>query len=344
MEELHNIKNEALAIILQTQSLKELKELKISYLGRKGKINKLLQNVSKFPKEQKIRYGQLINETKKALQKAISHQELTLGQQVSGKDQLIDLTFPGKKPSQGHLHLITKAIQEITQIFERIGFERVRYPEVDTDFYAFESLNMPKDHPARDEWETYFIKNNPKLVLSPHTSSGQVREMERLGKPPIRMINIAKCYRRQSDISHTTMFFQFEGLVVDKGISISHLKGTFDYFFKAFYGKDRQIRLRPFNFCFTEPSFEVDVSCGICKGEGVIKGKNCRLCKEGWLELAGAGMVHPNVLKYGGIDPKKYSGFAFGTGVGRTYMMKEGLKIPDNRILFSNNLNILKQF
>lgn len=345
MEELHNLKNEALALINEVKSKKELEALRVAFLGRKGKINQLLKEVPKLNKQEKVRLGRTINEIKKIILQAIERKQSTIGQQPATSKKFFDFTLSGKRIPTGHLHLITHAIEEISDIFARIGFERLRYPEVETDWYAFEGLNMPQDHPARDEWETYFIAENPKLVLTPHTSSGQVREMERLGKPPIRMINIAKCYRRQSDISHTTMFFQFEGLVIDKRISISHLKGTFDYFFKAFYGPEREIRLRPFNFRFTEPSFEVDVSCGLCKGKGKLaNGKKCRLCKEGWLELAGAGMVHPQVLKNGGIDPKKYSGFAFGTGVERTYMMKEGLKIPDNRILYSNNLRILKQF
>lgn len=175
-------------------------------------------------------------------------------------------------------------------------------------------------------------------MLTPQTSSGQVREMQRLGKPPVRMINIAKCYRRQSDVTHTAMFHQFEGLVVDKGISISHLKGVTDYFVENFYGPGRKTRLRPFHFQFTEPSFEVDINCGICLGKG------CRVCKSGWHELGGAGMVHPNVLRAGGIDPKIYSGFAFGWGVERTYMMKAGAKIDDNRLMYSTDMRFLEQF
>lgn len=342
-----NLKNEALALIQEANSKKELEFLRIAFLGRKGKINQLLKEVVNLDKEEKAQMGRLTNDVKKAIEDALKQKSsllITHYSLLKDKD-FFDFTLPGKKPPPGHLHLITQAIEEITNIFARIGFERLRYPEVETDWYAFEGLNMPQDHPARDEWETYFIDKNPKLVLTPQTSSGQLREMERIGKPPIRMINIAKCYRRQSDVSHTTMFFQFEGLVVDKGISISNLKGTFDYFFKAFYGPERQARLRPFHFMFTEPSFEIDVTCGICKGKGVLKnGSNCRLCKEGWLELGGAGMVHPNVLKNGGIDSKIYSGYAFGWGVERTYMMKEGLKIPDNRILYSNELGVLQQF
>ena len=219
----------------------------------------------------------------------------------------------------------------------------MRYPEVDWDWYAFESLNMPASHPARDDWETFIVDapEHPKLgkiVLTPHTSNGQVREMERLGHPPIRMVNIAKCYRRQSDVSHTPMFHQFEGLVIDENINITHLKGTIDYFVKQFFGPNRKSRLRPYHFQFTEPSFEVDVTCDICLGKG------CKLCKEGWLELGGAGMVHPNVLKAGKIDSEKYTGFAFGWGVERTYMMKSGLKIPDLRLLYSNDIRFLNQF
>jgi len=202
---------------------------------------------------------------------------------------------------------------------------------------------MPKDHPARDEWETIFIDQKPhlkmgKMVLTTHTSNGQVREMERVKKPPIKMINIAKCYRRQQDITHTIMFHQFEGLLIDKNINIPHLKGVFDYFAKEFYGPDRKTRLRPFNFRFTEPSFEVDINCPLCLGKG------CRTCKSGWHELGGAGMVHPNVLKAGGIDPKKYTGFAFGWGVERTYMMRSNLKIEDFRLFYSNDFRFLKQF
>ncbi len=205
---------------------------------------------------------------------------------------------------------------------------------------------MKSDHPARDEWETFFV-NNPEnnklkkpqtIVLTPHTSNGQVREMQRIKTPPVRMLNIAKCYRRQSDVSHNPFFYQFEGLLVDKNISIAHLKGTLDYFVKNFFGPERETRLRPYHFQFTEPSFEIDISCGVCRGKG------CKVCKQGWLELGGAGMVHPNVLKAGNIDSKKYSGFAFGWGVERTMMMKDNLNIDDVRKLYEPDLRFLRQF
>jgi phenylalanyl-tRNA synthetase alpha chain len=231
---------------------------------------------------------------------------------VKTKKVWFDPTIPGENIETGNLHLITQAIDEISQIFKQIGFVRVRYPEVDWDWYAFESLNFDKLHPARDNWETFWLDSKPNarmgpMLLTPHTSNGQVREMERIKKPPIRMINMAKTYRRQLDASHTQMFHQFEGLVIDKGISLVHLKGTLEYFVKKYFGEQREIRLRPHNFPFTEPSFEIDITCDICDGKG------CKVCKEGWLELAGAGMVHPNVLRNGNIDPEEYSGFAFGT-------------------------------
>jgi len=205
---------------------------------------------------------------------------------------------------------------------------------------------MPSTHPAYDEWETFIIqsvsdrKQSPirdRMVLTPHTSNGQVREMEK-GKLPIRMINIAKCYRRQIDVSHTPMFHQFEGMYIDKNVSIGHLKGFIDFFVKQYFGPDRKFRLRPFHFQFTEPSFEVDISCDICNGRG------CRLCKEGWLELAGSGMIHPVVLRNGGVDPNKYSGFAIGWGIERTYMMKTGTQLDDIRLIYSNDIRFLEQF
>jgi len=207
---------------------------------------------------------------------------------------------------------------------------------------------MPKGHPARDDFETFFIEAKEhqkfgKMILSPHTSSGQNREMQRV-KPPIRMINIAKTYRPNWDATHTPMFHQFEGLCIDKDINITHLKGTIDYFVKEFFGKERTIRLRPAHFQFTEPSFEIDVSCGICLGKGEVGGKKCRVCKSGWLELAGAGMVHPNVFKMGGIDPKAYTGWAFGFGPERCMMMREEMKIDDIRILYSGDIRFLEQF
>jgi phenylalanyl-tRNA synthetase alpha chain len=337
-------------------------ELQIKYLGKKGRFNQLAQAIRDIPPEERKLAGQLLNEVKVYLETAILERESA----GAGATAQIDLTAPGIKPKIGHLHPISQAMEEITHIFEGIGFTRVRYPEVDWDWYVFESLNMPPDHPARDEWETFFVdapdhSSKGKVVLTTHTSNGQVREMERLGsKPPIRMINIARCYRRQQDATHTQMFHQFEGLVVDKGITIQHLKGTLDYFAEQFYGPGTKSRIRPFHFQFTEPSFEVDFSCHICGGTGLLnpagkpsdqawagdKGEftKCKFCKSGWHEVGGAGMVHPNVLKAGGIAPDEFTGFAFGWGVERTYTLKEGLNIDDIRLLYSGDLRFLEQF
>ena len=335
--------------------------------GKKGVFTLLAKQIKDIDQTERKQAGQLLNSLKIELENnllELSNTQANSTQKIPGT---VDLSIPGIKPLVGHLHPVSQAIHEITSIFEKIGFIRVRYPEVDWDWYAFESLNMPPEHPARDDWETFFIdqpdttqdvaydssqprKRHPslvggKMVLTPHTSNGQVREMERVkNQPPIRMINIARCYRRQQDATHTQVFHQFEGLVVDKNITIQHLKGTLEYFAQNFYGPNVRSRIRPFHFRFTEPSFEVDFSCTICEGTGLIRGEKCKLCKSGWHEVGGAGMVHPNVLKAGNIDPDKYTGFAFGWGIERTYTLKPGLNIDDIRLLYSADLRFLEQF
>lgn len=327
--------------------------IRTKYLGKKGLFNDLAKNLSQLDSLDRPEAGRLLNQLKAKLESEIDRLE----SQSQKNSTWTDLTAPGIKPKQGHMHPISQAIEDITHIFEKIGFTRVRYPEVDWDWYVFEALNMPQNHPARDEWETFFV-DAPKhselgnMVLTTHTSNGQVREMQRLGKPPIRMINIGRTYRRQQDATHTQVFHQFEGLVVDKGINIQHLKGTIDYFAREFYGEGAKSRIRPFHFKFTEPSFEVDFSCHICHGSGYLDGQKdengspqkCRFCKSGWHEVGGAGMVHPNVLRAGGIDPDEYTGFAFGWGVERTYTLREGLNLDDIRLLYSSELEFLEQF
>ncbi len=351
-EQLINIKNNAIPLIFDAKSPKELEEARIHILGKNGTLTQAMKDIIKAAPEDKPRLGKAANEVKKIIEEALAEKNRELSAEETNKTHIkIDVTEPGIKPPLGHLHLITQAIQEITAIFEKIGFMRVRYPEVEWDWFAFESLNFPENHPARDDWETFFIREKPDpkkgpMLLTPHTSSGQVREMLRhvedskrtKNEIDIKMLNIAKCYRRQSDVSHTPMFHQFEGLVVGKNIAITHLKGTLDYFVKSYFGENRSARIRPYHFQFTEPSFEVDVSCGVCNGKG------CKLCKAGWLEMGGAGMVHPNVLKAGEIDPREYCGFAFGWGVERVLMMKEGIEIDDLRLLYSNKLEFLEQF
>lgn len=361
--ELMNIKNQAVSLILDASSEKELEEIKLQFLGKSGALTTTLKGLAKLPPEERPEAGKVANEVKQIIEETIETAEAGLRQQKIEKIRSIDVTEPGIRPALGHLHPVTQAIEEITTIFAKIGFSRVRHPEIDWDYYAFEALNFPENHPARDDWETFFIdqekdvKMGP-VVLTPHTSNGQVREIEKSvealretdrfrankegledsGNIAIRMINLAKTYRRQSDVSHAPMFHQFEGLVVGKDISITHLKGTLDYFVKSYFGENRVTRIRPYHFQFTEPSFEVDISCGVCNGKG------CKLCKAGWLELGGAGMVHPNVLRYGGLDPEVYTGFAFGVGVERVLMMREGMEIDDLRILYANKLEFLEQF
>ncbi|HAU98958.1 MAG: Phenylalanine-tRNA ligase alpha subunit [Microgenomates group bacterium GW2011_GWF2_45_18] len=331
-------------IILEKSKTFTSDEIVDKILSKKGDLAGLMQMLPQVETDQKKIAGKIANELKKSL--------LVLVKKASVAHTLdLDLTAPLSAQKKGHVHPISSAMNEITRIFERIGFMHVRYPEVDWEWYPFDSLNMPKDHPARDEWETFLVDSpyyHPqlgKMVLTPHTSNGQVREMQRLeSKPPIRMINIARCYRRQADVTHTEMFHQFEGLVVDKGITIQHLKGTIDHFAREFYGPGARSRIRPFHFMFTEPSFEVDFSCTLCDGTGFIKGERCRFCKSGWHEVGGAGMVHPNVLKAGGINPNEYTGFAFGWGIERTYTLRKGLKLDDIRLLYSGNVSFLKQF
>lgn len=327
-------------------------QLKLSLLGSKSTLSTLTKSIRRVSPDDRQAIGIVVKEVKSAIEHALD-EKTAKGQQTPTQSTGFDNTMPGIRPPVGHLHIVSQAVNEITAIFDHIGFTRVRHPEVDWDWYPFESLNMPPSHPARDEWETFFIRypgkpsrdpKRQKVVLTPHTSNGQVREMEK-GILPIRMINIAKCYRRQIDVSHTPMFHQFEGLYIDTHVSIAHLKGVLTYFAQQFFGPSRKTRLRPFHFQFTEPSFEVDISCGICNGTGTTsQGSPCRLCKAGWLELGGAGMVHPVVLKNGGIDPNVYSGFAFGWGVERTYMMKSGTQLDDIRLLYSNDVRFLEQF
>lgn len=351
--------------INSSKNLSELSKIEIKLLGRNGEINKLLSEIKNIPNEERRKYGQEVNQLKTSIVRSIEVREKEL--QDIKSETFFDKTLPGKAYPKGSLHIVSLAIEEISKIFEKIGFIRVSYPEVDFEYGAFESLNMPTNHPARDDVETSFI-NTPahsvlgKMVLTPHTSNGQNREMKRVGKPPIRMINISKCYRPNWDPTHTPMFHQFEGLCVDPNISIVNLKGTLDYFAEKYFGKGTKTRLRPHHFQFTEPSFEVDISCNNCHGTGLIKKDpstrsldasslrmtsadadvKCRVCKSGWLELGGCGMVHPNVLKEGGIDSEKYSGWAFGFGIERVIMMKYGL--DDIRNYYSGDIRFLEQF
>ena len=327
-----------------------LREIEVRLLGRKGEMNAVLAELPKLPPEGRAELGAAANKAKERIAAEIAERRKKLASELMeglAESEWIDITEPGKAAPAGHIHPSDAAIAEISELFSRIGFRRARYREAEADRYAFEILNMPPEHPARDDWETFFLdapaSKQGKQLLTPHTSNAQGHEMERR-KPPIRMVSIGKTYRRQSDLTHLPMFHQFEGLVIDKGISLSHLAGVLDYFAKNYFGADRVTRLRPHHFPFTEPSFEVDISCGLCGGAGKINGAACRVCKTGWLELGGAGMVHPNVLRAGGIDPKAWSGFAFGWGLERTMMMRAGLQVPDIRLIYANDFRFLNQF
>ena len=321
----------------QSSDINSIEQIKIKYLGRQGEVNKLFKTL---PVKESPEIGKKINDLKQIVTETIeAAMAASLG---TTKKSDFDPTVPGIKPPQGSTHLLTKAIEEIQDIFDKLGFARRRYPEVETDWYYAEGLNIPRDHPARDDQETFYITDN--VVLTAHTSNGQLREMEFKKTPPIKMINIGKTYRRQTDATHNPMFHQFEGLVVDKNINITNLIGVTDFFAKSYFGEERTTRLRPHHFQFTEPSFEIDISCGNCLGKGYTDAGKCKICKQGWLELGGAGMVHPNVLRNGGIDPEKYSGFAFGWGVERVLMMKSGLNLPDLRMLYGDDLRFLSQF
>lgn len=342
-EELIGIKNAAMSFIIEAESIDSLEETKLQFLGKNGRLTLALKEIKKIPEEKRAAVGMLANEVKETIEQALESQSQNLKKKKRNLTfKKIDVTNPGKASAIGHLHLVTQAIEEITDIFKSIGFNRVRYPEVEWDWYSFTALNFPPNHPARDEWETFFIDEKEHdrfgpMLLTPHTSSGQIREMLD-NKPPIKMLNIAKTYRRQIDVGHTPMFHQFETLAVSENISITHLKGTLDYFVRSFFGPKIKTRIRPYHFEFTEPSFEVDITCTLCLGKG------CKLCKEGWLEMGGAGMVHPNVLESTGIDSSKYKGFASGWGVERVLMMRENLNIDDLRLIYSNKLEFLEQF
>ncbi len=351
-QELNEIRDRILKAVSEATDSRTLDEVETVHLGRKSEFSQAMKKLGSLSAEERKEVGQLANQHKEEIRAAVERRRRELRQAEYAslvETDSIDVTVPGIAPEEGHMHPVTQAMRDIVDIFSRIGFTRVRHPEVEWDWYAFESLNMPPDHPARDEWETFFIDapvsgKFGKMVLTPHTTSGSARELKK-GKLPIRMMNISKTFRRQIDVSHTPMFHQFEGLLVDRNVSVTHLKGILDHFAREYFGEGRHTRLRPFHFRFTEPSFEIDISCGICNGSGKNEhGGKCRLCKEGWLELGGAGILHPNVLTAGGVDPEEYSALAFGWGVERTMMMRSGIMIDDIRVLYKSDFRFLNQF
>ncbi len=337
-EALMQIKEKGVAEIRSAQSLKDLEAIKVKYLGKKGELTQILKGMGKLTAEERPVIGQVANEVRALLEETIA-KEVSILEEKAMLEKLeqekIDVSMPGKMPRKGGLHPLTKVLHELEDIFIGMGFSIAEGPEVEYDYYNFEALNLPKDHPARDTQDTFYISDN--IVLRTQTSPMQIRTMEKQ-RPPIRVIAPGKVFRSDSvDATHSPVFHQIEGLVVDKGITMGDLKGTLELVVKKLYGEDAKIRFRPHHFPFTEPSAEVDVSCFVCKGEG------CRVCKgEGWIEILGAGMVHPQVLRNCNIDPEVYSGFAFGIGLERLVM--RSYDIDDLRLFFENDVRFLKQF
>ncbi|MGI9553686.1 MAG: phenylalanine--tRNA ligase subunit alpha [Thermodesulfobacteriota bacterium] len=314
-----------------------LQQLKSKYLGKKGIITDMLKSMRDLPGEQRKEFGQAINKVKTTIESLIDEKHAELKETKKSRalvEEHIDITLPGRGLPVGAKHPITRVMDEIIYTFERMGFSVVEGPEVELDYYNFEALNIPKDHPARDMQDTFYITED--IVLRTHTSPVQIRVMQNQS-PPVKIIAPGKVYRCDSDVSHTPMFHQIEGLLVDKGITFGNLKSVVTQFVHLTFGKNTNVRFRPSYFPFTEPSAEVDIECAMCKGDG------CRVCKQtGWLEIMGCGMVDPEVFKSVNYDPDVYTGFAFGMGVERTTMLKYG--INDIRLFYENDLRFLKQF
>ena len=337
-EKLEKIKVAAMAEIASAAELKDIEEIRVKYLGKKGELTAILKQMGSLSAEERPIMGQLVNTVKAELEEVISAtiERLKLSAtEAKLLAETVDITMPSKKASVGSLHPISIVTNDLIDIFQSMGFDVVDGPEVETDYYNFEALNVPADHPARDMQDTFFL--NPNLLLRSQTSATQIRTMENR-KPPIKMVCPGRVFRADEvDATHSPVFHQMEGLVVDKGITLCDLKGVLEQFAREIYGEDTKVKFRPSFFPFTEPSVEVDVSCSECGGKG------CRVCKgSGWIEILGAGMVHPNVLRGCGIDPEEYSGFAFGIGIDRLAITR--YKISDIRLLFENDLRFLEQF
>lgn len=337
-EKLQSIKEKALAQISAAEHLEALNDVRVAILGKKGELTSVLKSMKEVDPEDRPKVGQMVNEARAEIEKVLEEKKVAFEKKVREekmKAETIDVTLPAKKPMVGHRHPNTIALEEIERIFVGMGYEVVEGPEVEYDYYNFEALNIPANHPAKDEQDTFYI--NKDIVLRTQTSSTQVHELEK-GKLPIRMIAPGRVYRSDEvDATHSPTFHQVEGLVVDKNVTFADLKGTLQQFAKEIFGEDTKVKFRPHHFPFTEPSAEMDVSCFKCGGKG------CRFCKgEGWIEILGCGMVHPHVLEMSGVNPEEYVGFAFGVGLERIALLK--YEIDDMRLLYENDVRFLKQF
>ncbi len=335
-ETLLKMKEEALAALAAPEA--DLEALRIRYLGKKGELTAVLRGMGKLTAEERPVIGQIANEVREAIENELTaraQEQKTAALAARLAAEKLDVTVPGTMPEIGHIHPLDRVQRDMEEIFIGMGFDIVEGPEVEYDYYNFQALNIPPDHPARDTQDTFYITDN--ILLRSQTSPVQARTMEKR-KPPIRIISPGRVYRSDAmDATHSPLFHQMEGLVVDKNVTMGDLKGTLEMFAKKMFGEETKVRFRPHHFPFTEPSAEVDVSCFACGGKG------CRLCKgEGWIEILGAGMVHPNVLRMCNIDPDEYSGFAFGMGVERVTMLK--YHIDDIRHLYENDVRFLSQF
>ncbi len=338
-QKLKELEKDALQKISETNNIDQLKEVKVRLLGKKGALTSLLRSLGSVPPEERPFIGKEANTLRDLLEKTIAEKEQVLSDQQGEKrweEERIDVSLPGSPMMVGQKHPLTLVTEEIKEIFLGLGYRVVHGPEIETDFYNYEALNFPPDHPARDMQDSFYVA--PDIVLRTHTSPVQVRVMEKQAPElPVRIIAPGKVFRRDDDATHSPMFHQVEGLAVDKNITFADLKGTLLLFAREMFGAEQKIRLRPSYFPFTEPSAEVDISCIMCGGKG------CRVCSNtGWLEILGSGMVHPRVLEVSGYNPREVTGFAFGMGIDRIAMLKYG--IGDLRLLFSNDLRFLKQF
>ncbi len=337
-EQLAALRTEALAELAGLSDAKQLEDFRVRYLGKKGSVTALLRGMGALSAEERPVMGQLVNQLRQELEEALTEKSQALQAEAQAARlaaEKLDVTMPGKTVKSGGLHPLNVVLDDLIDIFQSMGFDVVDGPEVETDYYNFQALNVPEDHPARDMQDTFYLADN--LLLRTQTSAAQARTMEER-KPPIRIICPGRVYRADEvDATHSPVFHQIEGLVIDKGITMCDLKGVLEQFAQEIYGKDTQVRFRPSFFPFTEPSVEVDVTCSECGGKG------CRVCKgAGWIEILGAGMVHPSVLRMGGIDPEEYTGFAFGIGLDRLTTTR--YKISDIRLLFENDQRFLQQF
>jgi phenylalanyl-tRNA synthetase alpha chain len=337
VERIKAIEQEALGALESVNDLAALDQLRVRYLGKKGLLTELTRNLGSLSPEERPRFGAALNEVKTKIEDLINNKKSILENAAVSqklKGEVLDITLPGVGVKRGKLHPITQVMDELIDIFQRLGFSIAEGPEVETDYYNFEALNIPPNHPSRDMWSTLWIDED--RLLRTHTSPVQIRVMEKQ-KPPLAMIMPGRVYRRDADITHSPVFHQVEGLLVDQNVTFVDLKGVLTAFLHSVFGKNKKVRFRPSYFPFTEPSAEVDVECMMCSGAG------CRTCSNtGWLEILGSGMVDPNVFKYVNYDPEKYTGFAFGMGVERIAMLKFG--IDDIRLFFENDLRFLRQF